>query len=65
MKFKIYDLKRFINYNNKPKRNVLYKIGYDKFSFKKFIRYAKNYISSDENKRKIKDVARAIKNLFR
>ena len=65
MKFKIYDLKRFINYNNKPKRNVVYKIGYDKFSFKKFIRNAKNYISSDENKRKIKDVARAIKNLFR
>lgn len=65
MKFKIYDLKRFINYNNKSKRNVVYKIGYDKFSFKKFIRDAKNYISSDENKRKIKDVARAIKNLFR
>ena len=65
MKFKIYDLKRFINYNNKPKRNVVYKIWYDKFSFKKFIRDAKNYISSDENKRKIKDVARAIKNLFR
>ena len=65
MKFKIYDLKRFMNYNNKPKRNVVYKIGYDKFSVKKFIRDAKNYISSDENKRKIKDVARAIKNLFR
>ena len=47
MKFKIYDLKRFMNYNNKPKRNVVYKIGYDKFSFKKFIRDAKNYISSD------------------
>lgn len=65
MKFKIYNLKRFMNYNTKPKRNVVYKIGYYKFSFKKFIRDAKNCILSYENKRKIRDVVKSIKNLFR
>lgn len=65
MKFRISDLRKFTNIKKKPKRNVVYKIGYDKFSLKKFVKDTKNYIAKEENKSKIKDVVRAVKNLFK
>lgn len=65
MKFKISELKRLVNFNSKPKRNVVYKIGYDKFSAKKFFEKFKNYITSKETKRKYREFYVAFKNLFK
>lgn len=65
MKFRMSDLRNFTNFRRKPKRNVVYKIGYDKFSLKKFVKDTKNYIADEENRRKIKYATRSIKNLFK
>lgn len=61
MKFRIDDLKRIIINGKKPKRNVVYKIGYDKFSLGKFLNETKKRITSAENKNRIKKV----KNMFK
>ncbi len=65
MKFKVSQLKRFINLNRKTKRKVVYKIGYEKFSMKKFFKYIRNYITSKETHRKYKEFYIAFKNLFK
>ncbi len=65
MKFKISELKRFMNINSKPKRNVVYKIGYDKFAVSKFFEKFKTYVTSKETKRKYKEFYIAFKNLFK
>lgn len=61
MKFRIVDLKNIINNTKKPKRNVVYKIGYDKFSLSKFLKDTKNRITSVKTKNKIN----RIKSMFK
>lgn len=65
MRFKVSELKRFINFNKKTKRNVVYKIGYDKCSLKRFFQSIRNYIKNEDTKRKYKEFYTAFLNLFK
>lgn len=68
MNFRISDLKKivenFIGSGGKKRRNVVHKIGYEKISLRKITNGVKAYVSDPVTKRKFKDVAVAVKNLF-
>lgn len=65
MRFRIVDLKKIINDTKKPKRNVVYKIGYDKFSLGKFLIDTKNCITSVKTKNKIKKIKSMFKDAIK
>lgn len=65
MRFRIVDFKNIINNTKKPKRNVVYKIGYDKFSLSKFLKDAKNCITGVKTKNKIKKIKSMFKDAIK
>ena len=68
MNFRISNLRSFMENimrdGKKKKRNVVHRIGYNKFSLNRFVDGVKGYFSDPRTKKKFKDVAVAVKNLF-
>lgn len=65
MKSIISDLKKFINIRKKPKRNVVYKIGYDKFAIKKIIKNIIKYAKDLKIGSISRSLFKSVKNLMK
>lgn len=65
MKFDMSRIRRVIsNCTKKPKRNVVYTIGYSKFSPKEIIRKTRMFISDDDNKKRVKKALRTTRDFI-